>query len=345
MNTIDSWAYLWATLAVWSASWLARIFVKTQPLKIENSWFSGSPATLTVLDGDVTRMDVWSGNGFKWAPGQHAFLRFTEFAPLDNHPFTIASAAPVSGGNEQSHVLFLARSHSGFTNKLASYVHSRSEGKESVTTTVWLDGPYGGSRPLTSCYDSLILVAGGTGISACIPWALDFVARVNSQNSAMRLKRCVLVWAVRREDALGWISEELKTLASAAAGQLSEGMDEKPRTPVDVVIRVHITGEGEVIDADSRSFHGDSKVPSTSQEIVPSASSQNSVLAADRAHGRPNMPALLAEFVRPAQRTMVLACGPEGFRHDLANAVAASQTRVLKGECTEIALHLEVFGW
>ncbi|KAF2004643.1 hypothetical protein P154DRAFT_616814 [Amniculicola lignicola CBS 123094] len=338
MDTLDSWAYLWATLAIWAASWLTRIFVKTQPLKFTHEWFAGSPATLTILDGHVTRIDVWPERDFKWTPGQHAFLRFTDFAPLDNHPFTIASAAPTSAAKEQPHAVFLARSHSGFTNKLTSYVHSRSEAKtDSTSTTVWIDGPYGGTRPPPSRFDSLVLVAGGTGISACLPRALDFVARATSPNASMKLKRVVMVWAVKKKSALSWICEELKTLLAASAGRRrDEGVDEKATPPgeLDLVIRVHVTGE-----------EGNEKAPSKSEKAGLSSSSQTSPPVVDTTHGRPSMSALLAEFVRPAERTMVVGCGPEGFRYDVANAVAGSQTRVLKGECIEIALHLEVFGW
>ena len=38
-NLEDSWAYLWATLALWLASYLARLFWFTQPLNVRNEWF------------------------------------------------------------------------------------------------------------------------------------------------------------------------------------------------------------------------------------------------------------------------------------------------------------------
>ncbi|KAF8244419.1 hypothetical protein K440DRAFT_609552, partial [Wilcoxina mikolae CBS 423.85] len=44
-------------------------------------------------------------------------------------------------------------------------------------------------------------------------------------------------------------------------------------------------------------------------------------------------------------KTLVLGCGPESLRVDLANACADAQVRVMKGEMQELAMHLEVFGW
>jgi predicted ferric reductase len=93
-NEMDSWAYLWATLAIWLASWLTRLFWKTKALSIRQAWFVPTPATITVAAGGaVTRIDVWPSASFAWSPGQHAFLHFHAIAPLDSHPFTIATAA------------------------------------------------------------------------------------------------------------------------------------------------------------------------------------------------------------------------------------------------------------
>ena len=60
--------------------------------------------------------------------------------------------------------------------------------------------------------------------------------------------------------------------------------------------------------------------------------------------GRPVMAAVLRELVRQGESTMVVGCGPDTFRVDLANAVAAEQSRVLRGEVVEFAMHLEKFG-
>jgi len=293
-------------------------------------------------------MDVWPDNDFTWSPGQHCFLRFPGFAPLDNHPFTIVSAAPISGDQQPNHLLFLARSHKGFTHKLASYVQSHAEDKHSVNTTVWLDGPYGGmSTPVHSHFDSLILVAGGTGISACLPLALDLVARATS-GSPIKTKRCVLVWIIKDEKAMEWISEELKLLTSATAGANYEQNGEKNGKQVDIVIRVHITNEDVGEETGAAFWIHDPETADSKLYEADQAQTGSQLSGADAEiarGGRPNMLAVLSEFIHPKERTVVIGCGPDSFRTDLANAVATSQTRVLKGECEEIEMHLEVFGW
>jgi NAD(P)H-flavin reductase len=296
-----------------------------------------------VLPGNVTRIEVWPESNFNWTPAQHAFLRFTDFAPLDNHPFTIASPSPAAQG-KQRHLVFLARSHTGFTHKLASYVRNNSKKQEeSVTTTVWVDGPYGGvTRPIHTRYDSLILVAGGTGISACLPWVLDSAAKAKSVNA--RLKRVILVWAVKRIDAISWMANELKNI-----------VDSKEKD-IEFALRIHITGSAATSTANDIAVKGkdgsrvsesaaDDKIERKGSEASDIAYEDQIAALGSQASGRPVMPQVLTEYVRPGERSMIFGCGPEGFRADLANAVAAAQKRVLSEECVEIGMHLETFGW
>jgi predicted ferric reductase len=343
-NTMDSWAYLWATIAVWLASWLARAFWKTQPLNIRNNWFAGAPATLTVLPGDVTRIDVWQDGNFNWTPSAHVFLRFTEVAPLDNHPFTISSPPP-KPGSAQSHLIFLARSHAGFTQKLAKHVHAKSGHEDAVTTTVWVDGPYGGiHRPLLTRYDSLVLVAGGTGITSCLPWLLHSVAQAKTESP--RLKRVALVWAMKHADALSWLADEFESVAGK-------------EVEIEMTIRFYITGNGPSTSgfrqsADIIDVKDETKISSVAKDrssIDLKDGSNGSIYEGriatlgTRALGRPVMSEVIRDLVKAGERTMVFGCGPDGFRADLANAVASSQKRVLSGDCTEIGMHLETFGW
>ncbi|KAF2403452.1 hypothetical protein EJ06DRAFT_571662 [Trichodelitschia bisporula] len=324
-NVNDSWAYLWATLAVWLASWAARTFYYTRPLNIHSAWFVPSQATLVPLPGAVTRIEVWPPEDFAHSPAQHVFLRFTALAPLDNHPFTIVSA-PMDSGSQPSPLVFLARTHAGFTARLARYALANVNGKdEAASTPVWIDGPYGGvSRSFETRYDTLVLLAGGTGISACLPWMLS--AREG------RLKRVVLVWAVRRAEALAWVTGELEAVGKGE---------------VEVVVQMHITGEVEEGKDGKEVGEGLGK-----EARVEVAGSEGKSGFAERLaalgpslEGRPVMSEVLSKHVRAGERTMVFACGPEGFRVDVANAVAGAQRRVLSGECVEIGMHIETFGW
>jgi NAD(P)H-flavin reductase len=284
---------------------------------------------------------------------------------LENHPFTIATAAPrgpssISDEQQQKprlHLVFLARTHAGFTRKLAARLASADDAS-AAPAPVWLDGPYGGlPRPPHKRFDALVLVAGGTGITACFPWLQDAVARAGGVDDGEErcrgtVKRVVLLWAVKRVDAVLWLSEELDALAKAVPK--ARGLA--------VEVRLHVTGDLATEPLDSTADTDaakdglphvdislvDEKPPSTANPPSSSAAAALSCIAELGAAvhtGRPLMPAVLKDVVRRGERTMVIGCGPHTFMADLGNAVAESQTMVLKGEIVELAMNLETFGW
>ena len=60
---------------------------------------------------------------------------------------------------------FFVRSHAGFTCKLSRYTSSKFDG----SVTSWIADPYGGvGRRIENQYDTMILIAGGSGITSMI---------------------------------------------------------------------------------------------------------------------------------------------------------------------------------
>ena len=332
-NEIDSWAYLWATIALWLVSWLARAFWFTRPLKIGSQWLRGSPTSITKLPGDMTRVEILAPKGFRYEPAQHCFLRFPTIAPFDNHPFTICSVlsqADQNGSREVTNSLddprtmtFLVRTHAGFTRKITSYYSAERD----RMATAWIDGPYGGiRRPLERLYDHLILVAGGSGISACLPWMLH-CARLASAD--IRLNKVTLIWAMRRSEHLQWVERELQAASMASNGNMV------------LDIKLFVTN-----GVDPRGKFGKEleKIPEV--EVLPPGPfpmNRNSDLG-NVFYGRPIIADAIKDVISEAS-TVVIGCGPISMRKDLANACAEMQFRVIKGEIKALAIYLEEFGW
>lgn len=219
-NLGDSWAYLWATIAVWLASILARFFYFNQSLNVHNQWIVGSPTHLQALPGNMTRIDVLAPHGFSWRPGQHCFLRFPSLSIFDNHPFTIANSCTASkptvktGNHDRDprSMTFFVRSHTGFTQKLSRYIKNHAD----ISASAWIDGPYGGILyKVENAFDSIILVAGGAGITACLAW-LQHIAW-SMKFEVVRTRRVSLIWAVHEAEHLDWVSTELREIASAGS--------------------------------------------------------------------------------------------------------------------------------
>ncbi|KAF2473682.1 uncharacterized protein BDR25DRAFT_217251 [Lindgomyces ingoldianus] len=222
---LDSWAYLWATLAIYLASITSRAFVKCQSFNVLRPWFQGYSAHLTPLSGDMTRVDVIVSTDFKWKAGQHCWLRFPHLSILHNHPFTIASLPKRAFSNtekayDDQTLRFYIRSYRGLTKALAVSTEKSDQALDRAYT-IHVDGPYGGLiADLSSRYDQLIFVAGGGGISACLPLMLQAAIKI-SQGTAST-NSIHLIWMVREEMHTEWAREELKTVISLTEGKLCE---------------------------------------------------------------------------------------------------------------------------
>jgi predicted ferric reductase len=127
----------------------------------------------------MTRIEVLAPMNFHHKLAQHCFLRFPTISLLDSHPFTVVSAPQLENvavegkahnmtyDFKPQSLVFLARTRDGFTRRLADYGAAHSN----ILASAWIDGPYSGvDRPIERLYDHLIIVAGGSGITACVPW-------------------------------------------------------------------------------------------------------------------------------------------------------------------------------
>lgn len=250
-----------------------------------------------------------------WRAGQHCFLRVPGVEVLGNHPFTVACAP---GIHDKRSMIFLVKAHKGFSRKLLEYSISHPDARPEV----WIEGPYGGiSRPVERVFDTVVLVAGGTGITACLPW-LEFLTVGGGQNCTVQ--RIVLVWFIRDREHYSWVEKMLKDVKEREAS-------------VSVEMKIFITAEdGGTADRERQI---------EMKEIAASSSSfAHTRPSTEFGQGRPNLRTLTAELVGEG-KTLVIGCGPDSMRTDLANACADLQSRVLRGRAKEIVMHLEAFGW
>ncbi|TKX25304.1 ferric/cupric reductase transmembrane component-like protein 1 [Elsinoe australis] len=313
-DQIDSWSYLWATLAIWLATTAYRIFYKNQITNVTRKWMEGFDAHITALPGDMARVDVYTPSDFTWTAGQHCFLRVPAISWLESHPFTIASlpSRTTTGKTESVNVMtFYTRNAGGFTKLLAAAGHGVSE----VAATAFIDGPYGGVvEALPTRYDCLIFVAGGGGISACIPWITLAARYIHVGRSSV--KSIKLVWAAKQPDHFSWISAELRE----AKALLPEGMLE---------LHLFASQAAPASGSDSDEVQGKNGL---------------SDVAPVHCEGRPVLQDIIPPMVT-GSRNMILACGPDSLRVDVSNVAAALQSKVLGGEAEKISLHTETFGW
>ncbi|KAI1140160.1 ferric reductase NAD binding domain-containing protein [Hypoxylon sp. FL0543] len=330
----DSWVYLYATLAIWLASCLARFFYKWQTFHIFRDWFHGFPARVEELPGGMTKVTVLAPPDFQWKPGQHVWLRLPHLSVLQNHPFTIANLPKIPvptlmRDSDVQELIFYVRAHHGLTLDLLRSVenHDIAEDK-GRPVSVHVDGPYGGIvEDVPALYESLIFVAGGSGISACLPW-IQYAAKRVAEGSAAT-NNIHLVWMVRYPSQIQWITEELEPLVSAHPDLIQ----------VDFFVTDSSASAVSSTDSEKNSEAGnDSSKPGekSTTTVSPKLGQIHT--------GRPYLPNLLPSLLT-ARRSFILGCGPESLRTDLANSASAAQKKVLAGEADIITLHTESFGW
>ena len=294
----------------------------------------------------MTQLEVTAPPRFSHRPAQHCYLRFPAISLLDNHPFTIASAPrpmslttdkALSAGNiadidNPQTLLFLTRTHTGFTRKVAAYCASYP----GTLASAWIDGPYGGiGRPVERLYDTLILVAGGTGITACLPWLTHMMNQNRADaGNCVRIRRIVLVWTMRDAEHFTWVAPALERATIVGNSKVEVQMkfyvtNSADSTPAAKFLDVSTAEKG--LDTMESSMNGSSPL--------------NQVASLGEYHrGRPIMMKVVGQLVGHG-RTVVFGCGPESLRTDLTNAYANMQVLAIKGEVQEVAMHLEAFGW
>lgn len=98
--------------------------------------------------------------------------------------------------------------YEGFTRKLLCYTSSKFDGSMQSC----IDGPYGGvGRRIQNEYDTMILIAGGSGTTSCLPW-LQYLSQT-MDDCTVRPANVRLLWVMQDPASLGWVSQELARLA------------------------------------------------------------------------------------------------------------------------------------
>ena len=228
---------------------LATLFINTPFFnrRMRGSGFL-SEATFQPLRGDMTRITI-ENPPLSWKTGQHIFLTCHSLAPLQAHPFTIASI-PKDGKME-----FLVKSKSGGTKRFFRHAEemqslpvASGDLRQRHARSVALEGPYGRIRPLRQ-FDSVFLIAGGSGATYTVPLMRDIVScwwknvhnkidafyppAFNFQGAVTRYVR--FIWAIKSREQYDWFESQLATVINNVSRLNSEGCH------VEVEMSIYIT--------------------------------------------------------------------------------------------------------
>jgi ferric-chelate reductase len=331
--------YLWPLVAIWVFDRLVRI-IRVIYCNVHFSLGSGKTihrTTATVVShrgANVLEIKLYPGTQhLNPGPGQHYFL----YQPFrlkgwENHPFTLASynASPQTPtGTEHFSMSFWARPQNGWTSNLRQQCIKANDG--TIQTTLLIEGPYGIAKPLWR-FDEVMLIAGGSGIAAIMPYLHDYIRQ--SENSELTRTNVVhFIWTDRSE-------ENVRLLMS--------GPLDRVLLREDVETSLHITSSHATSDPASPVAVEKTEEPATPEEcmpkeLIPSVRGTHQPLLLKS--GRPDIRDLITttaeEVSGRGRRLAVFVCGPA----TLADAARDATRRSMQGSHDNVRYFEETFGW
>lgn len=184
-------------------------------------------ATVEALPGDACRVTVRMPRPWGMRPGQHLYLYIPSLGLWTGHPFSITwsdrehelhhhqhHSHQMTLGDEKlqlplpmsrhdlvrstdKSMSLIVRRRTGFTDTL--YRKAISSPNRVFTARAFAEGPYGGLEAFGS-YGTVILIAGGVGITHPVPYIKELVE--GYANGTVATRRITLVWVIQ---TAGWL--------------------------------------------------------------------------------------------------------------------------------------------
>ncbi|KAI4854265.1 putative FRE family ferric-chelate reductase [Aureobasidium sp. EXF-8845] len=291
-------------------------------------------------ESDVVRLDIKSGSFLtKPAAGQFYYLyQPTTWQGYENHPFTLGtwslghSTSDEAGSSllqqigtqhdldqiesSSRHTMglqtltFWIRPYDGWTKRLRD--ECLRSPTQTTTPTILLEGPYGHHRS-TSSFDSMLLIAGGTGVASAVPYILEHMAL--SEAGKTDTTHVHLLWTVRQASFIQEVfTRELRTAL------------QRDDFSADLFFTRQSEGPKHAEEAFEREDDESFEMP-------------------ELQYGRPDIAAAISKAATRAEMTgtkvAVLVCGPPAMADEARSAVH----RALKRGCHSVEYFEESFGW
>ncbi|KAK3899129.1 ferric reductase like transmembrane component-domain-containing protein [Staphylotrichum tortipilum] len=295
MKKLPQLKYLYAVVALWVFDRAARML----RVGYRNIGAGGTKTLVEALPGNACRVTVTMARPWAFKPGQHAYLYIPSIGYWQSHPFTVAwsdesdhpdgEKLPIRRQDvlaaKKTTLSFIIRGRTGFTGTLYNRAAAQPEGK--LVTRCLVEGPYRGSSRLHS-YGTVMLFAGGVGITQAVPHVRDLVA--GYCNGTVATRKVIMVWTIQSPEHLEWIRPWMTEVL---------GM-EKRREVLRIMLFVSRPRS-------TKEIHS----PSSTVQMFP---------------GRPNIDTLLGMEMESQVGTMAVSvCGPGALSDEVRRAVRNRQ--------------------
>ncbi|POW02618.1 hypothetical protein PSTT_11665, partial [Puccinia striiformis] len=328
-----SWIHgMHAATVLWAAGILWRLVAYT----LDHGWFSRVPrATIEALPANAVRLRIPVPSSRQWSAGSYVYLRFPSIKPWESHPFTISTLpTPSHNGTEGNEMVFVLRPRQGLTARLKTLADMPTL---PAIRACLIDGPYGGFMDSLRACDTVLLVAGGTGMAALISIAQS----LQRSGPARGMSCCTALeihWAIRDSVCLEWFRKQLSEIES---------------------VKIYVTNETQPLQSDQNTAEikeqekeqveiEEQEQGNVGIEEQEKKTSLTPTLRSRTHYNRPNLPEVIgAAAGRYAGRIGVMVCGPTSMVTEVRSTVAQLQKSILLSKknvkCNELELYQESF--
>ncbi|KAI9209619.1 uncharacterized protein BJ171DRAFT_436772 [Polychytrium aggregatum] len=165
-----------------------RLGTKTETMAVIRKTISDSIIELTIPIGSAWRFTSI------YAPGDWVNIQVPQISNFQQHPFSIASYCL---DTPNAMVLYI-KANGAWTQKLSKLI---AEHEDRVEVPIRVDGPFGSRSTDYLNLDHLVIVAGGSGMGALMPYILHYSIAGSASG------KLTLVWTAKKEsDILAYAS-------------------------------------------------------------------------------------------------------------------------------------------
>lgn len=196
----------------WDFGWMPWVYASIalycseRVYRFSKAFVSGlrNRAYAEVYPDGVIRLSVKYSKRWPVMPGQYCYVRFLRKDMFwQAHPFSVYRCAD----EHVTTLQFCIAPQKGATRQISNFL--KEQPSKSALMPVMIEGPYGVHQDLDK-YDTVMLLAGGLGITAIYSYAIH-LKQYGLHYSGQKV---VFMWVIANTSALEWFSEELLTLMS-----------------------------------------------------------------------------------------------------------------------------------
>jgi ferric-chelate reductase len=213
-------------------------------------------------------------------------------------------------------LVFWIRPYDGWTRHLRRECLRSPDRTSNIS--ILLEGPYGHESPLWS-YDSVLLIAGGTGIASAVPYINDHISRSSSSvDDEDKIKTRI------QDMQLIWVTRQRAFIHDLATRELRPALA-RPDFRASFYSTLPLTSTSSPSSPSSNQYQRNPATDPSSttlytQDIAPDPETDIEILS-----GRPNLEKQILAFAHGAQSSdssaAVLVCGPRAMAGEARSAV------------------------